>query len=251
MLGMRQDSESRNHRKATTGNADINIAAQTLLEANYRLSANPNDYYSSRKVFMNLRNQTMNVEGQFRNFSKPDYLRVSDQPQGGDADPENLGNRSVLSKFAGWITIDEKTNLTRKNAPEVVKNSLNEKQLMRFKPSWMEKKFETNSVMNLEDLQQDLEPAGKLSRQRPGTTRSVFEVGSYRHHFNTKVQFDNNREDHLKKSESTYTTRPAGIKRNGWDEIVNAPSSMLKWLPENQQRNRCISSYDLHRPRGS
>lgn len=84
-----------------------------------RLSLNPNQYVSSRKVFMNLRNQTQHVEGQYRNFSKPDYLKIYQRSS-------LEGNRAVVSKFTGWVTVDENSNLTRKTAPEVAKCPLTE-----------------------------------------------------------------------------------------------------------------------------
>jgi hypothetical protein len=47
-----------------------------MLEANLRISKNPNSYVSSRKVLMNLRSFAPN--GDYRNFSKPDYLKINE-----------------------------------------------------------------------------------------------------------------------------------------------------------------------------
>lgn len=53
---------------------DITIPSCRLLEDKQRISKNPNDYYSSKKVLMNLR--SLAPHGNFRTFSKPDYLKV-------------------------------------------------------------------------------------------------------------------------------------------------------------------------------
>jgi hypothetical protein len=52
---------------------------------------------------------------QLRTFSKPDYLKLY-QPS---TKPEK--NKMVLSKHNVWITVEEKKNFSRKNAPEVAK----------------------------------------------------------------------------------------------------------------------------------
>lgn len=43
----------------------------------------------------------------------------------------------MLSKFTGWVTIDEQFKFTRKTAPEVGIKILNENQKLKLKPSWM------------------------------------------------------------------------------------------------------------------
>ncbi len=50
----------------------------------------------------------------------------------------------MISKFTGWITVDEDAKNSRKNAPEVCKKPLTESQKLKLKPSWMEKSFETS-----------------------------------------------------------------------------------------------------------
>ena len=75
---------------------------------------------------MNLRNFAPN--GDFRNFSKPDYLQIKEPSLKILKEGEQLGNRQVISKFTGWITVDEDTKNSRKNAPEVCKKLLTESQ---------------------------------------------------------------------------------------------------------------------------
>lgn len=80
-------------------------------------------------MFNNLRSYAPN--GEFRNFSKPDYLKLKEplltsssaaHSTTADKDKkEDLGNRMVLSKHTVWITVEEKSNFSRKNAPEVAK----------------------------------------------------------------------------------------------------------------------------------
>lgn len=59
--------------------------------------------------------QTNGLTSEYRNFSKPDYLKLAEQKA------EITGNRQMLSKFNGWVTVDEELSISRKNAPEVAK----------------------------------------------------------------------------------------------------------------------------------
>ncbi len=59
--------------------------------------------------------QTNGLTSENRDFSKPDYLKIS------TLNTSVRGNRQMLSKFNGWVTVDEDLSITRKNAPEVAK----------------------------------------------------------------------------------------------------------------------------------
>lgn len=182
------------------------------------MSNNPNSFVSSRKVFTNLRKYAAN--GDYRNFSKPEYLKIREPPiREGSKDGLDLGNRQVISRFTGWVTVDEDSKLTRKNAPEVTKQPMTENQKMKFKPSWMEQKFET--TQSTEDLL-------KNKKVRPTTTRSVFEAGVYRHNLDTKLQMANHREDQPGPSTSNFSTRPAGVSTKLF-EVTQEAATFLKW----------------------
>ena len=77
------------------------MPAEQLLEHNFRLTQNPNKYYSSKKVFSHVRD--LAEHGNFRTFSKPDYLRLTEP----DVKKDAVGNRMVLSKHSVWITVEE------------------------------------------------------------------------------------------------------------------------------------------------
>lgn len=62
--------------KSTLKSIDIEVPTSQLLESNHRVSQNPNSYVSSQKVFTNLKSFALN--GNFRNFSKPDYLKLKE-----------------------------------------------------------------------------------------------------------------------------------------------------------------------------
>jgi hypothetical protein len=59
--------------------------------------------------------QNNGLTSDIRDFSKPDYLKVP------ISNVDITGNRQMLSKFNGWVTVDEELSISRKNAPEVAK----------------------------------------------------------------------------------------------------------------------------------
>ncbi len=77
-----------------------------------------NEYVSSSKVYMNLRELVQN--GNLKNFSKPDYLTIQHKEMKIDE------SKQVISKFNGWLTIDSSMQINRKNAPEISKKVLTE-----------------------------------------------------------------------------------------------------------------------------
>jgi 3-methyladenine DNA glycosylase AlkD len=87
--------------------------SRQLAEDNHRISKNLNEYVSSSKVYMNLRELVQN--GNLKNFSKPDYLTIQHK------EIKINESKQVISKFNGWVTIDSSMQLNRKNAPEVSK----------------------------------------------------------------------------------------------------------------------------------
>ena len=59
--------------------------------------------------------------------------------------------------------------------------------------------------------------------------RSLFEVDTYRHNFNTFEQLQNERVDHLKRILPTTEIRAAGCPIFGKEKVIPAASSFLKW----------------------
>jgi len=53
--------------------------------------------------------------------------------------PRAQGLRSEVSRFNGWITVDEQKGITRKNAPEteIGKQKLSEVFKRKNRPEWM------------------------------------------------------------------------------------------------------------------
>ena len=99
-------------------------------------SVNSNHYYSSPKVFTNLRHLAPpGQNSQVRDFTKPDELRIFSKA----AELRKGKNRLVLSKHHHWITVEE-PGLQRRNAPECTKAPQTELMLNRVKPMWMERK---------------------------------------------------------------------------------------------------------------
>lgn len=67
-----------------------------IIEANNRMSINSSEFHKSPKAFFNLHNANQ-LDNEYQ---KPDLL-VKDQikPQ--------TGNREVVSRFNGWLTVDD------------------------------------------------------------------------------------------------------------------------------------------------
>jgi hypothetical protein len=77
-------------------------------------SVNSNHYYSSPKVFTNLRHLAPpGQNSELRDFTKPDELRIFSKAQ----ELTKGKNRLVLSKHHHWITVEEPL-LQRRHAPE-------------------------------------------------------------------------------------------------------------------------------------
>lgn len=131
------------------------------------------------------------------------------------------GLRSEVSRFAGWVTIDEKKGMFRKNAPEteIGKQKLTEQAKRKNRPEWMTqvnpsliKRVPGNSYRNF-----DLPMA-----------RSLYDVDTYRHNFDTQTQFDTERVDHLKPT-SLISPRAAGMAKYKRDHVTPTASSFTKW----------------------
>lgn len=99
-----------------------------LMESNTRISVNTNEYMASEKTHFNL----TNLRKDLRAFTKPDYMHL---PGGIKHSPTET--RSVVSKFQGWLSVNDSQKLTRKNAPEIAKVPLSDFQKLQFKPHWM------------------------------------------------------------------------------------------------------------------
>lgn len=78
-------------------------------EDNLRVSKNHRQFLISTKGFYNLKQ----MRNQLNAFSKTDSLQLK-----ADQMARATGLRSELSKFNGWVTVDEAKGMTRKNAPE-------------------------------------------------------------------------------------------------------------------------------------
>ena len=81
-----------------------------LIEGNRRASKNDRNFLASQKVFFNVKNLPKSV---LNEYSKPECIVSS---ANGKSLPEGL--RSEVSRFTGWVTVDEKKGMFRKNAPE-------------------------------------------------------------------------------------------------------------------------------------
>ena len=68
---------------------------------------------------------------------------------------------------------------------------------MRFKPTWMERKTELKKekpvVIDYGNISPSIDHPLLKASQKGGITKSVFEIGSYRHNFNTKDQLARDR----------------------------------------------------------
>lgn len=75
---------------------------------------------------------------------------------------------------------------------------------MRFKPTWMERKTEFKKVqpviIDYGNSSQGIDHPLLKASQKSGITKSVFEIGSYRHNFSTKDQLTRDRQDYLRAS---------------------------------------------------
>ena len=81
---------------------------------------------------MNLRKRSVPTE-ELRDYSKPDYLRISQQSVDGQK-----GNRVLLSRNHGWINVCEEKGLYRKNCLEASKVVPSPEMLALGRPLWMD-----------------------------------------------------------------------------------------------------------------
>jgi hypothetical protein len=81
---------------------------------------NSNDYMENSKTFFNLKG-TSKEFGDI--VTKPDYM-IMNKP----SKPQPTETHSLISKFNGWVSVNESQKLTRKNAPEIAKEPLSEYQ---------------------------------------------------------------------------------------------------------------------------
>lgn len=173
---------------------------------------NANEYINNRKVHYNL----TGLRRDLRMVSKPDYLAA---PEGKETNTQET--RSVVSKFNGWLSINDSEKLTRKNAPEISKLPLADMQQAQFKPKWMQGAIKSDEVPPMqanveaffaENLYKKNAKIHTIGTKRVEHERSVWNQGIYRQNLNTKEQFKNDRGDHLAKSFSGI--KPAGTGSN-------------------------------------
>jgi hypothetical protein len=75
---------------------------------NLRITKNHRNFLVSEKTFYGL-----NSRNRLNEYSKPQNLITS-----AETTPKQSGLRSEISKFSGWVTVDEIKGIKRKNAPE-------------------------------------------------------------------------------------------------------------------------------------
>lgn len=116
---------------------------------------------------------------------------------------------------------------------------------MRFKPTWMERKlYEGNKNASTVNLDYNWGPH-PLEKSK-GLTKSVFEVGSYRHNLSTKEQLANDRSDYLRAASNFSSSRPAaGVIKNLRDVVLPRSSSFLKLDDPTQQMSNGTLRHSL------
>lgn len=87
------------------------------------------------------------------------------------------GLRSEVSKHAGWVTVDEAKGMYRKNAPEteVGKQKLTAEAKRKNRPEWM----------TYGDHDKHVRLPGSTTRVYKPVARSLWDIDTYRHHFDT------------------------------------------------------------------
>lgn len=85
----------------------------------------------------------------------------------------------MLSRHSLWLTVTKATNFSRKSAPENAKLSLTEAQKQKLKPTWIE-------IQNAPKFTDNHDSRKTKANKR--VTKSVFEIGSYRHNIATREQ---------------------------------------------------------------
>lgn len=114
----------------------------------------------------------------------------------------------MLSKHSLWLTVTKETNFSRKSAPENAKLPLTEAQKQRFKPTWIE----------IQNAPRFIDNHNSKKKTNKGVTKSVFEIGSYRHNIATREQL----------LQPTFCRDAAGKRLNAADSIEPIASIFLK-----------------------
>jgi hypothetical protein len=78
-----------------------------LVEQNMRATVNTSKFNESHRPFYNLKKGGSPI----REYNRPDYLTLTHHPK-------QEGNRTIVSRFTGWLTVDERKGMVKKNAPE-------------------------------------------------------------------------------------------------------------------------------------
>lgn len=80
---------------------------KNLVEDNHRVSRKLSDFHEEKKPFYNLNASQSPV----KDYSRPDYMILPEKQK-------SNANRLIVSRFSGWVTVDDKNGLIRKYAPE-------------------------------------------------------------------------------------------------------------------------------------
>lgn len=81
--------------------------SKLILEDNQRISVNTSAFHEKTKPHFNL----IAAKSSTKEWNRPDYMTLERK------EPKKV-NRVEISKFTGWVTVDETKGMIRKNAPE-------------------------------------------------------------------------------------------------------------------------------------
>lgn len=134
------------------------------------MSKNNRQFLVSPKTFYAIKDQP---KSSLNKFSKTEHMVTSAEQR-----PKPSGLRSEVSKFSGWVTVDEKKGIIRKNAPEteVGKQKLTEEEKRKNRPGWMTH-IDPSSISRI--------PGNSYRNWDLPVSRSLFAVDTYRHGMDT------------------------------------------------------------------
>jgi hypothetical protein len=143
-----------------------------MIEGCKRVSKNYRHYLASPKIFYGIKGQP---KSSLNEYSKPEILVTT-----GEKREPISGLRSEVSKFSGWVTIDENKGMFRKNAPEteIGKQKLTEAAKRKNRPEWMTQ-VDPNLIKRV--------PGNSYRNFNHPVSRSLFDVNTFRHNFDTQL----------------------------------------------------------------